>query len=110
VLAVVDDFAADLAMNGSGSGSGSGSGATPPSAATRIRLDQQELETVIPKAGGAVLIVNGFGRGCRGTVLAVDKSSFSCSVRIDGGGAGTTAMAGDEIEAVEYEDVCKLAA
>ena len=42
VVAVINDFAADIVVDDS-----------------KVRLDQQDLETVIPKVGGTVLIVNG---------------------------------------------------
>jgi len=65
-----------------------------------IKVDQDDLETVIPSVGGAVLIVNGQGRGERGTLLELDESNFCVRVEL---------RSGRVIDAVEYEDVCKLA-
>ena len=69
---------------------------------TLIKLDQEELETVIPSAGGAVLIVNGAHRGATAKMLSINVDAFTASVRIDGG-----AHAGRTLE-VEYEEVSKL--
>ena len=69
---------------------------------TLIKLDQEELETVIPSAGGAVLIVNGAHRGATAKLLSINVDAFTASVRIDGG-----AHAGRTVE-VEYEEVSKL--
>jgi len=69
----------------------------------RLRLDQEDLETVIPKAGGAVLIVNGRGRGYRAVVLRLNESDYNCDIRIEDG-----PHAGREVTGVEYEDISKL--
>jgi DNA/RNA-binding protein KIN17 len=39
-----------------------------------IRIDQAELETVLPSPGGRVLVVNGPYRGSKGTLQGVDTS------------------------------------
>jgi len=65
-----------------------------------IKLDQDDLETVIPAAGGRVLIVNGRGRGERGTLADLDESHFCVNVEL---------ASGRVLEGIEYEDVCKLA-
>ncbi|CAM9726291.1 unnamed protein product, partial [Hapterophycus canaliculatus] len=69
----------------------------------RLRVDQDDLETVIPAVGGDVLVVNGQCRGERGTLLSLDTDAFAASVRItsDGQNLGTV------LEKVEYEDFCK---
>jgi len=65
-----------------------------------LKLDQEVLETVIPAAGGRVLVVNGAWRGQRGSLDAIDEARFCVRVQLD---------SGQLLEAVEYEDVCKLA-
>ncbi|CAM9867424.1 unnamed protein product [Scytosiphon promiscuus] len=69
----------------------------------RLRVDQDDLETVIPAVGGEVLVVNGRCRGERGTLLSLDTDAFAASVRItsDGPNLGTV------LDKVEYEDFCK---
>jgi len=65
-----------------------------------LKLDQDDLETVIPAAGGRVLLVNGADRGAIATVLAIDEERFSVRVQLESGRV---------LEAVEYEHVCKYA-
>eukprot|EP00904_Undaria_pinnatifida_P004460 jgi/Undpi1/14014/HiC_scaffold_9.g03665.m1 len=69
----------------------------------RLRVDQEDLETVIPAQGGEVLIVNGRCRGSRATLLSLDTEAFAASVRVtsDGPDFGTV------LHKVEYEDICK---
>eukprot|EP00903_Cladosiphon_okamuranus_P006907 g6722.t1 len=69
----------------------------------RLRVDQDDLETVIPAVGGELLIVNGRCRGERATLLSLDTDAFAASVRVtsDGPDFGTV------LDKVEYEDVCK---
>ncbi len=64
-----------------------------------LKLDQDDLETVIPAAGGRVLVVNGPHRGARATLLAIDQEKFCVRVQLEGG---------REVDGVEYEDVCKV--
>jgi DNA/RNA-binding protein KIN17 len=45
-----------------------------------IRIDQAELETVLPAPGGAVLVVNGHHRGLAGRLLAIDVSKYQAQV------------------------------
>ena len=71
----------------------------------KIQIDQDDLETVIPKVGGAVRVVNGRGRGLLGAVESIDVDAYCVSVRL-GGGAG--AGGGRLLTRVEYEDVCKV--
>ncbi|EPS68155.1 hypothetical protein M569_06617 [Genlisea aurea] len=68
-----------------------------------LRVDQEELETVIPQIGGAVRIVNGAYRGERAKLLAIDADKFSARVQIDKG-----IYDGRILRAVEYEDICKV--
>eukprot|EP00962_Isochrysis_galbana_P004251 scaffold1179_cov118-Isochrysis_galbana.AAC.6 len=61
------------------------------------------LETVIPKEGSRVRIVNGAHRGATAQLLSLNVDEFCVAVKISDG-----AHAGRVIERVEYEDVCKL--
>ncbi|KAK1397354.1 DNA/RNA-binding protein Kin17, conserved region [Heracleum sosnowskyi] len=68
-----------------------------------LRVDQQELETVIPQIGALVKIVNGAYRGSIARLLAVDTTNFSAKVQIEKG-----LYDGRVLPAIEYEDICKL--
>ncbi|CAN1152472.1 KIN17-like protein [Linum perenne] len=70
----------------------------------RLRVDQVELETVIPQIGGLVKIVNGAYRGCNARLLGVDTDNFCAKVRVEKG-----IYDGRVLQAIEYEDICKLA-
>lgn len=50
-----------------------------------LRLDQDDLETVIPKPGRKVKIVNGVGRGATAKLLDIDVERFCARIRIDSG-------------------------
>lgn len=67
-----------------------------------IRIDQAELETVLPAAGGTVLVVNGHHRGCRGTLVDINVAKFQAQVELQEG-----SMLGLKVW-LDYEDVCKL--
>ncbi|CAK9317780.1 unnamed protein product [Citrullus colocynthis] len=69
-----------------------------------LRVDQEELETVIPQIGGLVRIVNGAYRGSNARLLGVDTDKFCAKVQIEKG-----VYDGRMLKAVEYEDICKLA-
>lgn len=67
-----------------------------------MHVDQADLETVVPKVGKEVMIVNGKGRGRIAEVVSLDKKNYSATLR----------LAGDIshfIENVDYEDFSKLA-
>ena len=66
-----------------------------------VRVDQADLETVLPKVGAQLVIVNGRGRGSKATLLRINEDNFNCDVRI--------VEEGTTLNGVEYEDVCKLA-
>lgn len=68
-----------------------------------VRLDQADLETIIPKVGGTLLVVNGRCRGARATLLRIHQDAFNCDVRIEDG-----IHAKRELLAVDYEDLCRL--
>lgn len=67
-----------------------------------IRIDQAELETVLPSPGGRVLVVNGAYRGTKGRLLGIDAKKFQAEVELIGGSAD-----GQHVW-LDYEDVCKL--
>lgn len=69
-----------------------------------LRVDQVELETVIPQVGGRVKIVNGAYRGSLARLLGVDTDHFCAKVQIEKG-----PYDGRVLKAVEYEDICKVA-
>ncbi|XP_057475843.1 KIN17-like protein [Actinidia eriantha] len=68
-----------------------------------LRVDQDELETVIPQIGGLVRITNGAYRGSNARLLAVDTDKFCAKVQIEKG-----IYDGRVLQAVEYEDICKI--
>lgn len=68
-----------------------------------MTIDQDELQTVLPKLGGAVLIVNGRHRGTEATLDSIQEDKFSCTVVLSEG-----ANRGKKVSGIEYEDVCKL--
>ncbi|KAL5706161.1 DNA/RNA-binding protein kin17 [Ranunculus cassubicifolius] len=67
-------------------------------------IDQAELETVIPQIGGLVKIVNGAYRGENARLISVDIDNFCAKVQIEKG-----LYNGRVLQAVSYEDICKLA-
>ncbi|CAH0475501.1 unnamed protein product [Peronospora belbahrii] len=69
-----------------------------------LRLDQDDLETVIPKPGRKVKIVNGLGRGCTAKLLTISVADFCARIRIDSG-----PHRGEILDRVEYEDICRHA-
>ncbi|GJZ80747.1 KIN17-like protein [Tanacetum coccineum] len=69
----------------------------------KLRVDQEELETVIPKIGGVVRVVNGAYRGLNVRLLSVNTDKFCAKVHIEKG-----VYDGRVIQAIEYEDICKV--
>mmetsp|Transcript_7481 Transcript_7481/g.12688 ORF Transcript_7481/g.12688 Transcript_7481/m.12688 type:complete len:412 (+) Transcript_7481:66-1301(+) len=69
-----------------------------------LKLDQDDLETVIPTVGGRVMIVNGAYRGETARLTSLDIDAFCVAVRIEGG-----PYHGHAVNKIDYEDVCKLA-
>mmetsp|Transcript_20466 Transcript_20466/g.36579 ORF Transcript_20466/g.36579 Transcript_20466/m.36579 type:complete len:433 (-) Transcript_20466:140-1438(-) len=68
-----------------------------------IKVDQEDLETVIPQIGAKVLIVNGAYRGEVATLQSVNQDRFCADVLI---AAGT--KRGTLVQGLEYEDFSKL--
>lgn len=87
VVSVIDNYIADVKVEGM----------------ALLRLDQDDLETVLPRPGNKIIVVNGRGRGCRATLLSINENDFNCDIRVDEG-----ALAGREIKGVDYEDICKF--
>ena len=67
IVRIIDDFIADVKMEGA-----------------TIRLDQDDLETVIPKVGGKVLLLNGKGRGLVGQVAQLNPDDYSVDIDVSG--------------------------
>jgi DNA/RNA-binding protein KIN17 len=64
-----------------------------------LRIDQDELETVIPKViGEAVMIVNGEGRGKEGVLVSLNSEKYYGSIKVGG----------EVIERVDFEFFSKL--
>ncbi|CAM6124804.1 unnamed protein product [Calypogeia fissa] len=68
-----------------------------------LKVDQEELETVLPQIGAIVRIVNGAYRDNNARLLAIDTRKFSARVQIEKG-----KYDGREIAAIDYEDICKF--
>lgn len=68
-----------------------------------LRIDQDELETVIPQIGGHVKIVNGAYRGSNARLMSVNTDKYCAKVQVEKG-----IYDGRVLEAVDYEDICKL--
>jgi len=66
-----------------------------------VELDQDDLETVIPKPGGMVLILKGPHRGSMALVKSLHIESYCVSL--------TLIDSGREISDVDYEDVSRAA-
>lgn len=70
---------------------------------TALKLDQEYLETVIPQAGGRVLIVNGRHRGLRGRLESLDIDRFCAQIMLrEGPNRG-------DVVTLPYEHFSKLA-
>ncbi|KAJ2939878.1 hypothetical protein O0L34_g6578 [Tuta absoluta] len=72
---------------------------------TRLKLDQNHLETVIPSVGRAVRFVNGAYRGGAGVLRHIDTDNYCCHVEISEG-----PLTGRLVKGVQYEDISKMAA
>ncbi len=68
----------------------------------RLRIDQEELESVIPAVGGAVLILNGKGKGLLAELLELDVDKYAARVRVLEG-----SLKGEVVKGVAYEDISK---
>ncbi|KAK2635133.1 hypothetical protein Ddye_029925 [Dipteronia dyeriana] len=68
-----------------------------------FRVDQDELETVIPQPIGLVRIVNGAYRGSNARLMRVDTDKFFANVKMEKG-----VYDGRTCKAIDYEDIYKL--
>jgi DNA/RNA-binding protein KIN17 len=68
------------------------------------KLDQDDLETVIPKVGNTVMLLKGQLRGCRAELLKINVDQFNCDVKIS---EPAHRMNGSELSGVDYEDLSK---
>jgi DNA/RNA-binding protein KIN17 len=75
-----------------------------------LRLDQEHLETVIPKIGGDVLILNGRGRGQVATVVSINEADYNCDIKVHASVPGGASIYGGRVlQSIEYEDISKYA-
>ena len=66
-----------------------------------LRIDQDDLETVVPKElGEKVRIVNGRHRGKKARVERLDKQKYRAELRL---------LEDDRIVTLDYEDFSKMA-
>ena len=72
-----------------------------------VAVDQKYLETVIPKLGKEVLIVNGRGRGQEAIVRELDKSKYKATLALVD--KRTEPLDDALLFDVDYEDVSELA-
>jgi DNA/RNA-binding protein KIN17 len=68
-----------------------------------LKLDQSQLETVIPPIGGKLKVVNGAYRGESAVLQALDIDNFSAKIKLTSGSSS-----GKSIDAIPYEDICKI--
>ncbi|CAL8094947.1 unnamed protein product [Calicophoron daubneyi] len=71
---------------------------------TKIKVDQDHVQTVIPPISSTLLVVNGAYRGEYATLESVDKERGCCDITI-----ATGLCMGRLIKRVSMEDICKLA-
>ena len=69
---------------------------------TRLKMDQDDLETTIPKVNHALLIVNGKNRGQMGRLLCINTADYNVDLSVTTGGGEI------EMKGVPYEDICKV--
>ncbi|EFJ24197.1 hypothetical protein SELMODRAFT_232413 [Selaginella moellendorffii] len=68
-----------------------------------LKVDQAELETVIPQIGGLVKIVNGAYRDSLAKLVSIDEDNFCANVHIEKG-----SYIGRLVPGIAYEDLCKV--
>mmetsp|Transcript_68534 Transcript_68534/g.161111 ORF Transcript_68534/g.161111 Transcript_68534/m.161111 type:complete len:124 (+) Transcript_68534:1045-1416(+) len=68
-----------------------------------LRIDQAELQTVIPALHHKVMILNGRYRGVRAVLVRIDEAKYAVALRLDAG-----PERGVTVEGVPYEDFSKL--
>ncbi|EUB56701.1 DNA/RNA-binding protein KIN17 [Echinococcus granulosus] len=70
---------------------------------TKLKVDQDHVETVIPPVGDPVLVVNGAYRGEVAILKQVDKERFRVDIVIESG-----LCRGRMVRDVSMEDICKV--
>ncbi len=63
-----------------------------------VQLDQAHLETVLPSAGGTVMVLRGANKSATAKLESIDVDKFQARVVLSSG----------EKAWMEYEDICKL--
>ncbi len=66
-----------------------------------VRVDQKELETVVPGVGKRVIVVQGQYKGCTGTLESLDKEKYGGIIQIKHNGQNMSVF-------LEYESFSKL--
>ena len=69
ILSVVDHYAAKVKMIESGDA---------------LLLDQEHVETVIPRKGGEVLVVNGEYHGEQGILQDINTKDYTANIKLHG--------------------------
>lgn len=87
-----DKFTADVVMLDSGP--------TERNGGDIIRLDQDDLETVVPKEGKRVRILNGFCRGMNATVVSLDQIKCKAKLELEDGTI---------LEQISFQHISKVA-
>lgn len=82
-----------------------------------LRLDQDDLETVIPKTGNKVMVLRGLGQGSICLVESINVDEYNCDVRVVEVGSSSSSSSssatggvrvGQLLRGVEYEDMSKV--
>ena len=123
VRQVVDEYVAELELfpvegeaGGEGEGQAQGVGepgvtaatGTPPQPPTRIRVDQEQLETVVPALGAAVRIVKGRFAGRVGRLDCVHFDRYCARIRLHSQSQSQEQEQEQSIlDNVEYEWFCR---
>ena len=66
-----------------------------------LRLDQEHLETTLPREGGRLMVLQGSRRGATAVLKTIHVEDFNCDIEIEGHGK-------ELLTKIDYEDVCKL--
>ena len=85
---LVDEFGAVIRMMDSGA---------------RVKVDEQHLETVVPREGSRVAVLKGMYRGRKATITQVDVDREKVSLQVD------NASIGGRTVQMSFDDVSKLA-
>lgn len=86
VVKVIDSFGARVSMNDS---------------SAVLEVDQDDLETVIPKPGGKVILLRGKHRGCFAVVKSINIERFSITVSLEN--------SNEVLHDIDYENASRIA-